>query len=235
MVKGSQQTEPLSWFRRGALQGSAAAVPVGVLSHIACSFLALLPEFGRSLNWLSHSLLFWAKCICRRQRRPVWVCSCCCGEHRQPLCWVSTLPAFKAAFSFSASCWWSPVIRCPLHIPLGASGRLQAHADGFIIQLPNTNPEQTLRASAGNHLVRKALWIDPGPWWKLGSALHPLLNRRLLTHSLHNNKYTRWTPCFHPASHHNTAWQLTRRHRSSDQRTNCVCSTSVSSLKMPFR
>lgn len=43
---------------------------------------------------------------------------------------------------------------------LEARGSLQAHAASFL-QLPNTKPEQTLRAGAGNHL-RKALWTGPG-------------------------------------------------------------------------
>lgn len=64
-----------------------------------------------------------------------------------------------------------------------------------------TQRGQTLQARAGNHLLRKALWTNLAPEWKLGSALHPLLNRRLLTHThtAHHNKHTRRTPCFHPA------------------------------------
>lgn len=46
-----------------------------------------------------------------------------------------------------------------------------------------TQRGQTLQARAGNHLLRKALWTNLAPEWKLGSALHPLLNRRLLTHT----------------------------------------------------
>lgn len=64
-----------------------------------------------------------------------------------------------------------------------------------------TQRGQTLQARAGNHLLRKALGTNLAPEWKLGSALHPLLNRRLLTHThtAHHNKHTRRTPCFHPA------------------------------------
>lgn len=38
MVKGSQQTEPLSWFQRGALQGSAAAVLLGFCPTLLAAF-----------------------------------------------------------------------------------------------------------------------------------------------------------------------------------------------------
>lgn len=89
------------------------------------------------------------------------------------------------------------------HLTLPTSERTEAHrrvksADYCNLQ---TQRGQTLQARAGNHLLRKALWTNLVPEWKLGSALHPLLNRRLLTHThtAHHNKHMRRTPCFHPA------------------------------------
>lgn len=49
----------------------------------------------------------------------------------------------------------------------------------------NVHKENRVGAGIGNLLLRKAVWTDLMPQWKLGSALRPLLNRRLLTHSLH--------------------------------------------------
>ena len=120
-----------------------------------------------------------------------------------------------------------------------------------------TQRGQTLQARAGNHLLRKALWTDLAPEWKLGSALQPLLNRRLLTHThththtAHHNKHTRRTPCFHPAElqtgatgggrdgkNHNTTQQVTQKHYSWDNPGQTVIvlyiCVSCSSTEIPF-
>lgn len=68
------------------------------------------------------------------------------------------------------------------------------------------------------------------PRWKLGSALHPLLARRLLTHSLRTIINTR-------GGRRVLAQQSNRNVVASplaSQRTNCVCSVSVATLKIPF-
>lgn len=62
--------------------GIGCSCPVGALSHVVGRFL---PEFGRPLNWLSRSLLFWAQCVCRRQTWPAWVFPCLCSKHKQRL------------------------------------------------------------------------------------------------------------------------------------------------------
>ena len=120
-----------------------------------------------------------------------------------------------------------------------------------------TQRGQTLQARDGNHLLRKALWTDLAPEWKLGSALQPLLNRRLLTHThththtAHHNKHTRRTPCFHPAElqtgatgggrdgkNHNTTQQVTQKHYSWDNPGQTVIvlyiCVSCSSTEIPF-
>lgn len=116
--------------------------------------------------------------MCPGQTGPVRVSCCLGGKRQQRLCWGSTLPAFEAPFSFSKSCRRSPAVH-PRPLPL--LFRQHLRLGGSFLLLPHTKPQQTLRSAAGNHL-RKALWT--GPRWKLGSALHPLPARRLLTHRL---------------------------------------------------
>lgn len=115
------------------------------------------------------------------------------------------------------------------HPPRSSSGSapaaLEARGSRQALAGPpdNTRPEQTLRRGAGNHL-RQALWT--GPRWKLGSALHPLLARRLLTHSLRTIINTR--------GGRGVFAQRSQQRRRSHHRTNRVCSVSAASLKMPF-
>lgn len=135
----------------------------GVLSYVVCSCLDLQPASGCPFDWPPHCYCFGPN-TCGSVPAELGVHSPCL-QGSVPFLGIMLMVSVHPSIRQSSPRSIPPTVGAP----------------GSIIQLPNTKPEQALRASAGNHLVRKALWTDPR--WKLGSALHLLLNRRLLAHS----------------------------------------------------
>lgn len=152
--------------------GIGCSCPVRPLSHVVCRFLPLLPEFGRSLNWLSRSLFVWAKCSCGSQTGPAWVFCCLSSKRQQRLCWEQLfLPSRHRSERLNVT----PVVsRHPSSssshsIPAALEARGSLQAPSYNSQTQNQN--KLSAPVLGISCVRPFGQAR----WKHGPALHPLL------------------------------------------------------------
>lgn len=205
---------------REALQGPAAAVPSGVCLTLFAAFWPSCLHLDVPLIGCQTHYCFWPNASAGGKGNPpgsvpaaaLRTNSCSAGDN-------------SSSLMLAVSCH-------PMSSPQSSWSCRQAFRHTHAAPLYNVqtqSQDKLCEPVLGITLCVRPSGQDTESWWKLGSALH--LKRRLLTRGLHNNRSTRWTPGLLPESRYSTARQLAQRHGRSDQRTNRVCSTSLSSIK----